>query len=200
MFSVGVGLSDRVRSSVIRQELGLEPLLLCLEWLRWFIWSGCPLDTSQGRCPVGPVGRRPRGRPRTRDYISTLPWERLGSPRQSCPRDPTPDKWITSWLIKLIKLANSTHTHTQTHNHSRTQAHIHGVFLSSPFTCVVWLSAALCCHGATLPGSEKRTQPSLTMSSEMKVTLMRTVAPGGRFPTLMVNTSWRQHHQRQSRA
>ena len=27
----GVSLRDRVRSSVIREELGLEPLLLCLE-------------------------------------------------------------------------------------------------------------------------------------------------------------------------
>lgn len=56
-------------------------------------------------------------------------------------------------------------------------------------TCVVWLSAALSCHGATLPGREKRILPSLTISSDTKVTLMRTVAPGGRLPTLMVNTS-----------
>ena len=34
----GFSLSDRVRSSVIHEEIGLEPLLLCLEWsqLRWF--------------------------------------------------------------------------------------------------------------------------------------------------------------------
>ena len=34
----GVSLRDRVRSSAIREELGLEPLLLCLEirQLRWF--------------------------------------------------------------------------------------------------------------------------------------------------------------------
>lgn len=59
-----------------------------------------------------------------------------------------------------------------------------------PPTCVVWLSAELFCHGATLPGRENRTLPSLTTSSDTKVTLMRTVAPGGRFPTLMVNTSY----------
>ncbi|KAK0140494.1 putative uncharacterized transposon-derived protein F52C9.6 [Merluccius polli] len=68
----GFSLRDRVRSSVIREELGLEPLLLCLErsQLRWF-----------GHL-ARPVGRRPRGRPRTRwrDYISTLAWERLGIP------------------------------------------------------------------------------------------------------------------------
>lgn len=57
------------------------------------------------------------------------------------------------------------------------------------FTCVVWLSAALSCQGATLPGREKRMLPSLTISSDTKVTLMRTVAAGGRLPTLMVNTS-----------
>lgn len=60
-------------------------------------------------------------------------------------------------------------------------------------TCVVWLSAALSCHGATLPGREKRIIPSLTISSATKVTLMRTVAPGGRLPTLMVNTSCSEH-------
>lgn len=56
-------------------------------------------------------------------------------------------------------------------------------------TCVVWLSAALSCHGATLPGREKKMLPSLTISSDTKVTLMRTDAPGGRLPTLIVNTS-----------
>lgn len=57
-------------------------------------------------------------------------------------------------------------------------------------TCVVWLRAALSCHGATLPGRVKRMLPSLTISSVTKVTLMSTVAPGRRLPTLMVNTSW----------
>ena len=35
----GVSLRDRVRSSAIGEELGLEPLLLCLErsQLRWFV-------------------------------------------------------------------------------------------------------------------------------------------------------------------
>lgn len=60
-------------------------------------------------------------------------------------------------------------------------------------TCVVWLSAALSCHGATLPGREKRILPSLMISSDTKVTLMRTVAPEGRLPTLMVNTSCSEH-------
>lgn len=82
----GFSLRDRVRSSVIREGLGLEPLLLCLErsQLRWF---GHLVRMPTGRLPwevfqARPVGRRPRGRPRTRwrDYISTLAWERLGIP------------------------------------------------------------------------------------------------------------------------
>ncbi|KAJ7998063.1 hypothetical protein DPEC_G00218650 [Dallia pectoralis] len=78
---------DRVRSSVIREELGVEPLLLCIErsQLRWF---GHLVRMPPGRLPrevfqARPAGRRPRGRPRTRwrDYISTLAWERLGIPQ-----------------------------------------------------------------------------------------------------------------------
>uniref|UniRef100_A0A8C5B2H5 Dickkopf-related protein 1/2/4 C-terminal subdomain 1 domain-containing protein n=1 Tax=Gadus morhua TaxID=8049 RepID=A0A8C5B2H5_GADMO len=88
----GVSLRDRVRSSAIREELGLEPLLLYLErsQLRWF---GHLVRMPTGRLPwevfqARPVGRRPRGRPRTRwrDYISTLAWERLGIPPSDCVR------------------------------------------------------------------------------------------------------------------
>ncbi|TWW73168.1 hypothetical protein D4764_15G0005620 [Takifugu flavidus] len=63
----GLSLRDRVRSSDIREELGVEPLLLHIE--RKVFWT----------CPTG---RRPRGRPRTkwRDYISHLASERLGVP------------------------------------------------------------------------------------------------------------------------
>uniref|UniRef100_A0A8C9X6F4 B30.2/SPRY domain-containing protein n=1 Tax=Sander lucioperca TaxID=283035 RepID=A0A8C9X6F4_SANLU len=83
----GVSLRDRVRSSVIREELGVEPLLLRIErsQLRWF---GHLVRMPPGRLPremfqARPAGRRPRGRPRTRwrDYISNLAWERLGIPQ-----------------------------------------------------------------------------------------------------------------------
>uniref|UniRef100_A0A8D3C086 Reverse transcriptase domain-containing protein n=1 Tax=Scophthalmus maximus TaxID=52904 RepID=A0A8D3C086_SCOMX len=83
----GVSLRDRVRSSVIREELGVEPLLLCVErsQLRWF---GHLVRMPPGRLPwevfqARPAGKRPRGRPRTRwrDYISTLAWERLWIPQ-----------------------------------------------------------------------------------------------------------------------
>ena len=83
----GFSLRDRVRSSVIRQGLGVEPLLLRIErsQLRWL---GHLIRMPPGRLPgevfrACPTGRRPRGRPRTRwrDYVSLLAWERLGIPR-----------------------------------------------------------------------------------------------------------------------
>jgi len=39
----GLSLRDRVRSSAIWRELGVEPLLLHIRrsQLRWFIWLGC---------------------------------------------------------------------------------------------------------------------------------------------------------------
>jgi len=77
-----------VRSSDIRRELGVNPLLLRVErsQLRWF---GHLIRMPSGRLPLEvfrarPTGRRPRGRPRThwRDYISRLAWERLGIPQE----------------------------------------------------------------------------------------------------------------------
>ncbi|KAL0184943.1 hypothetical protein M9458_020639, partial [Cirrhinus mrigala] len=74
----GRSLRDRVRSSVTREELGVDPLLLHIErgQLRWL---GHLFRMPPGRLP-GEV--RPRGRPRTRwrDYFSRLAWERLGVP------------------------------------------------------------------------------------------------------------------------
>jgi len=64
----GPSLRERVRSSDIRRELGVETLLLRVEsQLRWF---GHLIRRAR------PTGRRPRGR----DYISQLAWERLGIP------------------------------------------------------------------------------------------------------------------------
>ncbi|KAK3564029.1 hypothetical protein QTP86_006952 [Hemibagrus guttatus] len=82
----GHSLRDRVRSSVIQEELGVEPLLLHIErgQLRWL---GHLFRLPLGRLPgevfwACPTGKRPRGRPRTRwrDYVSQLAWERLGVP------------------------------------------------------------------------------------------------------------------------
>ena len=84
----GLSLRDKVRSSDIRRELGVEPLLLHVErsQLRSFghltrMPSGClPLEVFRAR----PTGRRPQGRPRTRwrDDISLLAWECLGIPQE----------------------------------------------------------------------------------------------------------------------
>ena len=59
----GVSLRDRVRSLVIREGLGVEPLLLCVErsQLRWF---GHLVRMPPGRIPrevfqARPAGRRP---------------------------------------------------------------------------------------------------------------------------------------------
>ena len=82
---VAVASLRHMRSSANREELRIEPLL-CLEGrrLRWFRHQ---VRMPTGRLPrevfkVRAVGRRPRGRPRTRwrDHISTLALERLGIP------------------------------------------------------------------------------------------------------------------------
>ncbi|KAK3535054.1 hypothetical protein QTP70_002584 [Hemibagrus guttatus] len=66
----GRSLRDRVRSSVTREGLGVEPLLLHIE--RWQLrWLGHLFRMPPGRLPgevfrACPTGKRPRGRPRTR--------------------------------------------------------------------------------------------------------------------------------------
>ncbi|KAK0137964.1 Delta-1-pyrroline-5-carboxylate synthase [Merluccius polli] len=71
----GLSLRDRVRSSVIREKLGVDPLLLRVERSQ-MRWLGHLVRMPPGRLPgevfrARPTGRRPRGRPRTRwrDYI-----------------------------------------------------------------------------------------------------------------------------------
>ncbi|TWW52999.1 R2DM Retrovirus-related Pol polyprotein from type II retrotransposable element, partial [Takifugu flavidus] len=82
----GLSLRDRVRSSAIREELGVESLLLRVERSQ-MRWLGHLVRMPPGRLPgevfrACPSGRRPPGRPRTRwrDYVSRLVWERLGIP------------------------------------------------------------------------------------------------------------------------
>ncbi|TWW62402.1 hypothetical protein D4764_04G0010490 [Takifugu flavidus] len=82
----GLSLRDRVRSSAIREELGVESLLLRVERSQMG-WLGHLVRMPPGRLPgevfrACPSGRRPPGRPRTRwrDYVSRLAWERLGIP------------------------------------------------------------------------------------------------------------------------
>ena len=107
----GLTLLDKVKSADIRESRNIEALLLRLErsQLRWY---GHVTRMSQERtakkllCST-PIGRRPRGRPRTRwrDYVEDLSWSRLGIPAEllsfvaedrdawrlnssCCPRDP----------------------------------------------------------------------------------------------------------------
>ena len=82
----GLSLRDRVRSSVIREELGVDPLLLRVERSQ-MRWLGHLVRMPPRRLPgevfrARPTGRRPRWRPRTRwrDYVSRLAWEHLGIP------------------------------------------------------------------------------------------------------------------------
>ncbi|KAJ0002535.1 hypothetical protein NQD34_007684 [Periophthalmus magnuspinnatus] len=103
----GRTLRDRVRSSVTREELGVEPLLLHVErnQLRWL---GHLLRMPPGRLPrqvfwACPTGRRPRGRPRTRwrDYVSRLAWERLGVPPEEL-EDVSGVREVWESLLRLL--------------------------------------------------------------------------------------------------
>ncbi|KAK5859728.1 hypothetical protein PBY51_021260 [Eleginops maclovinus] len=103
----GISLRDEVRSSVIREGLGVEPLLLRVErsQLRWFghLVRMPPGRLSREVFQARPTGKRPRGRPRTRwrDYISSLTWERLGVP-QSELVDVARERKVWGSLLELL--------------------------------------------------------------------------------------------------
>ncbi|GAA6085164.1 receptor-type tyrosine-protein phosphatase F-like, partial [Tachysurus ichikawai] len=103
----GRSLRDRVRSSVTREELRVEPLLLHIErsQLRWL---GHLFRMPPGRLPgevfrACPTGRRPRGRPRTRwrDYVSRLAWERLGIPPEEL-EEVSGEREVWASLLSLL--------------------------------------------------------------------------------------------------
>ncbi len=103
----GRSLRDRVRSSVTREELRVEPLLLHIErgQLRWL---GHLFRMHPGRLPgkvfrARPTGRRPRGRPRTRwrDYVSRLAWERLGVPPEEL-EEVSREREVWASLLRLL--------------------------------------------------------------------------------------------------
>ena len=103
----GLSLRDRVRSSVIREGLGVEPLLLLIEKSQ-MRWLGHLVRMPPGRLPgevfrARPTGRRPRGRPRTRwrDYVSRLAWERLGVPPEEL-EEVAGDRDVLVSLLKLL--------------------------------------------------------------------------------------------------
>ncbi|KAK3506093.1 hypothetical protein QTP70_018234, partial [Hemibagrus guttatus] len=100
-------LRDRVRSSVTREELGVEPLFLHIErgLLRWL----GHLFQMPPRCLPGevfracPTGKRPRGRPRThwRDHVSRLVWESLGVPPEELEEVPG-EREVWASLLRLL--------------------------------------------------------------------------------------------------
>ena len=97
----GRTLRDRVRSSVTREELGLEPLHR-EGWLEHLF------RMPPGRLPrevfrACPLGRRPRGRPRTRwrDYVCGLAWERLGVPPEEL-EEVSGEREVWASLLRLL--------------------------------------------------------------------------------------------------
>nr|XP_049618290.1 E3 SUMO-protein ligase PIAS2 isoform X1 [Syngnathus scovelli]XP_049618292.1 E3 SUMO-protein ligase PIAS2 isoform X1 [Syngnathus scovelli]XP_049618293.1 E3 SUMO-protein ligase PIAS2 isoform X1 [Syngnathus scovelli] len=103
----GLSFRDRVRSSVIRERLGVESLLLHVERSQ-MRWLGHLIRMPPGRLPgevfrACPTGRRPRGRPRTRwrDYVSQLAWERLGIPRDELD-EVAGEREVWESLLKLL--------------------------------------------------------------------------------------------------
>ncbi|KAK3554945.1 hypothetical protein QTP86_001875 [Hemibagrus guttatus] len=104
---VGHSLRDRVRSSVTREKLGVEPLLLHIErgQLRWL---GHLFRMPPGRLPEEVfraclTGKRPRGRPRTRwrDYVSWLAWECLWIPLKEL-EEVSREREVWASLIRLL--------------------------------------------------------------------------------------------------
>ncbi|GAA6083797.1 uncharacterized protein LOC111191400, partial [Tachysurus ichikawai] len=103
----GRSLRERVRSSVTREELRVEPLLLHIErsQLRWLghlfrmLPGSLPGEVSRA-CPTG---RRPRGRPRTRwrDYVSRLAWECLDIPPEEL-EEVSGEKEVWAFLLRLL--------------------------------------------------------------------------------------------------
>ncbi|KAK3544083.1 hypothetical protein QTP86_001214 [Hemibagrus guttatus] len=105
----GRSLRDRVRSSVTREELGVEPLLLHIERgrLRWLghLFRMPPVRLPGEVFRACPTGKRPRGRPRTRwrDYVSRLAWERLGVPPEEL-EEVSGEREVWASLFRLLPL------------------------------------------------------------------------------------------------
>ena len=103
----GLSLRDEVRSSVIQEGLGVEPLLLRIERSQ-MRWVGHLVRMPPGRLTgevfqARPTGRRPRVRPRTcwRDYVSRLAWERLRVPPEEL-KEVAGDRDVWVSLLKLL--------------------------------------------------------------------------------------------------
>ncbi|KAK3534617.1 hypothetical protein QTP86_016770, partial [Hemibagrus guttatus] len=104
----GRSLRDRVRSSVTREELGVERLVLHIK-RRQLRWLEHLFRMPPGRLPgevfrACPTGKRPRGRPRTRrrGYVSRLAWERLGIPPEELEEVAAMRIQKATWSLQLM--------------------------------------------------------------------------------------------------
>ncbi|KAK3527697.1 hypothetical protein QTP86_034170 [Hemibagrus guttatus] len=100
-------LRDRVRSSVTREEFGVEPLLLHIERVQ-LRWLGHLFWMPPGRLPgevfrACPTGKRPWGRPRThwRDYVSRVTWEHLRIPPKEL-EEVSGERKVSASLLRLL--------------------------------------------------------------------------------------------------
>ena len=82
----GLTLLDKIKSADIRESLNIEALLLRPErsQLRWYVTRMPPERTAKKLLCSTPIGRRSRGRPRTRwrNYVEDLSRSRLGIPAE----------------------------------------------------------------------------------------------------------------------
>ena len=84
----GLTLLDKVNKANIRESLNMKSLLLRPEksQLRWYrhVTQMYQERTAKKLLCSTPIGRRPRGRPKTRwrDYVEGFSWSRLGIPAE----------------------------------------------------------------------------------------------------------------------
>ncbi|KAK3528214.1 hypothetical protein QTP86_026677, partial [Hemibagrus guttatus] len=79
-----------------------------LRWLGQLRWLGHLFRMPPGRLPgevfrACPIGKRPRGRPRTRwrNYVSRLAWERLGVPPEEL-EEVSGEREVWASLLRLL--------------------------------------------------------------------------------------------------
>ncbi|KAK0148831.1 Protein broad-minded [Merluccius polli] len=204
----GLSLRGRVRSSVIREELGVDPLLLRVERSQ-MRWLGHLVRMPPGRLPgevfrARPTGRRPRGRPRTRwrDYsflslVNLLSsthsvWELLGG--QPLPQKPAYSlREVPSSIADLIDRLIAVDSEAKINSlFNYEQSHTFGLRLLSVLCCnldsfLLLESQYAICSMLLLCQKENVTEPASaegepildSLSVERNHVLVRVCAMGG---------------------